>query len=157
MKLRPVAGLLLLLAGLYSAGCQAFCFDAAGARYHIDPRLLRAIAIHESHMNPRAIGANRSKKTGLVTSQDYGIMQINSGHIPELKQLGILQSKDELLTNPCLNVQIGAWVLARAFHSCGVSWQCLGAYNAADPAIRLRYAREIWAIYRRLLQPGIAG
>lgn len=157
MKFRPATGLLLLLTGLFSTGCQAFCFDAAGARYHIDPRLLQAIAIHESHMNARAVGANRSKKTGLVTSHDYGVMQINSGHIPELKQLGILQSEDELLTNPCLNVQIGAWVLARAFHDCGVNWQCLGSYNAADPAIRLRYAREIWAIYRRLLTQGVTG
>jgi len=156
MKSLRMAGLLLLLTGLFSTGCQAFCFDAAGARYHIDPRLLRAIAIHESHMNAHAIGLNKSKN-GLILSADYGVMQINSGHLPELKQLGILQSKDELLTNPCLNVQIGAWVLARAFHSCGVNWPCLGAYNAADPAIRLRYAREIWAIYRKLLQPGATG
>ncbi|MGT1696571.1 lytic transglycosylase domain-containing protein [Salmonella enterica subsp. enterica serovar Winslow] len=149
------AGVLLLL-WLFSPLAQAYCFAAAGARYHIDPLLLQAIAIHESRLNQRAIGVNKSK-SGRILSRDVGVMQINSGHIPELQRLGIINSVDDLLDNPCLNVQVGAWILARDFHRCGVSWQCLGSYNASSPAIGLRYAKEIWAIYRRLLGQQVPG
>lgn len=131
---------------------HAFCFISAGHRYHIDPLLLQAMTVQESGMNPGAINNNRDKH-GHITSTDYGAMQINSSHIPDLLQLGIIHDKRELLTNPCLNVQIGAWLLAQIFQTCGVNWECLGAYNAGmgkDNPRRMVYARLIYARYRRL-------
>lgn len=132
--------------------CHAFCFNEAGQRYHIDPLLLRAIALQESGMNPGATNDNKDSK-GHVTSTDYGVMQINSTHIPELIKLGVLHSKEDLLQKPCLNVQIGAWILARAFQKCSVSWECLGAYNAGfksgNPR-RMLYARRIFERYKKL-------
>ena len=141
------AGLLLL-----SLQASAFCFQDAGSRYRIDPLLLKAIAMQESGLNPHAINRNHDRH-GRVTSTDYGLMQINSTHVPELVRLGIIRSRQELLDNTCLNVEVGAWILARAFQVCDVNWQCLGAYNAGfgegNPH-RLEYARRIFAIYRRL-------
>jgi len=135
---------------------QAYCFDAAGTRYQIDPRLLKAIAEQESGLRPTAINVNRDKN-GKVVSQDYGIMQVNSTHIPALVRMGVLRSKDDLLNNPCLNVQIGAWILAKHLQVCGVSWRCLGSYNAGfkDTEIqeqrRMKYARLIYGRYLRIL------
>lgn len=137
---------------LLSLHVHAFCFNDAGRRYHIDPLLLQAIARQESGMNPSAINHNRNKK-GSITSSDYGLMQVNSGHIPELVSLGIIHSSRELLDNACLNVEVGAWILARTFQVCGVNWSCLGAYNAGfrkNNPRRLAYARRIFAIYRKM-------
>lgn len=41
-------------------------------------------------------------------------------------------NKDErdLLDNPCLNIKIGTEILYNHFSRCGVTWQCLGTYNA---------------------------
>lgn len=135
---------------LTSLPVQAFCFNEAGARYQIDPLLLRAIASVESGMRPKIVNQNKSGKK--LLSRDFGLMQINERHIPELRAMKILNSEQELLDNPCLNVQIGAWILAKHLRQCGVNWDCLGSYNAGfarnNASRRMRYARKIYASYR---------
>ncbi|WP_439292244.1 MULTISPECIES: lytic transglycosylase domain-containing protein [Rahnella] len=132
----------------------AYCFDFAGEKYKIDPLLLKAIAIQESGLNPKAINYNKSK-SGKITSIDYGLTQVNSTHIPTLIRMGVINSKDDLLTNPCLNVQIGAWVLAKHIKICGVNWVCLGTYNAGfrndTDKQKMKYARQVYIIYMSLL------
>jgi len=139
--------------------CQpaaAFCFDAAGEKYHIDPLLIKAIARGESGLDPTIINTNRDKKTGLALSQDYGLMQVNSIHIKELIREGVIAGKGDLLTRPCLNVQIGTRILASHFQVCGISWNCLGSYNAGfredRHETRESYANRIYAIYKQLLK-----
>ena len=126
------------------------CFITAGKRYSIDPGLLKIIARRESSLNPRAINHNRND-SGKIISTDYGIMQINSTHIPGLKKMGIIRSEKDLLNNVCLNIQTGAWILARHFQRCGVNWECLGSYNAgfskSNTHRRMKYARQIYSAY----------
>lgn len=143
--------LFLLSATLFlSASAQAYCFREAGARYHVSPQLLRAIAQVESGMNPHAVGYNRNKQ-GRVTSRDFGLMQINSTHLAKLKAMGIISDERDLLTQPCLNVQTGAWILAQHLQVCGLTWQCLGSYNAGfadgNQARRMIYARKVYSIW----------
>lgn len=149
---RALSCLVLSGALLLSLPTQAFCFNEAGARYRVDPLLLRSMATVESSLNPQAIGKNRDKK-GRVTSRDFGLMQINERHIPELRTLGVLSDEQDLLNNPCLNVQIGAWILAKHLKQCGVNWQCLGSYNAGfadnNSPRRMIYARKIYAMYTK--------
>ncbi|MGS6462086.1 lytic transglycosylase domain-containing protein, partial [Enterobacter intestinihominis] len=99
------------------------------ARYQIEPLLLKAMAKGESWLRPWVTNTNRDKK-GNPVSTDYGLMQINSTHVPKLIRMGIIQSAEDLLKRPCLNIQIGAWILASHFQVCGVTWNCLGSYNA---------------------------
>ncbi|EEW2342818.1 lytic transglycosylase domain-containing protein, partial [Escherichia coli] len=128
------------------------CFIQAGKRYLIAPELLKTIAQQESGLVATAINHNKNK-SGKIISTDYGIMQINSVHIPELKKLGVIKNKDELLKKPCLNIHTGAWILARHFQRCGVNWECLGSYNAGfsknNTARRMIYARIIHNRYFR--------
>ena len=128
------------------------CFIQAGKRYLIAPELLKTIAQQESGLVATAINHNKNK-SGKIISTDYGIMQINSSHIPELKKLGVIKAKDELLKNPCLNIHTGAWILAHHFQRCGVNWECLGSYNAGfsknNTARRMIYARIIHNRYFR--------
>ncbi|AWE47641.1 lytic transglycosylase domain-containing protein [Salmonella enterica] len=150
--LRLSAFLLLILV---CPRVDAFCFESAGAKYHIDPLLVKAIAIGESSLRPGVTNINRDKKTGQALSTDYGLMQVNSSHIPSLIAQGYIRSSQDLLNRPCLNVQIGTWILAKHFQVCGISWSCLGSYNAGfrkdRHETRESYANRIYAIYRRLL------
>lgn len=129
------------------------CFNAAGARYQIEPLLLKSIAKGESSLRPWVTNTNRDKK-GEALSTDYGLMQINSTHIPKLIRMGVIRNANDLLTRPCLNIQIGAWILATHFQVCGVTWNCLGSYNAGfrqdRHETREHYANRIWGIYQSL-------
>ena len=150
--LRLSAFLLLILV---CPRVDAFCFESAGAKYHIDPLLVKAIAIGESSLRPDVTNINRDKKTGQALSTDYGLMQVNSSHTASLIAQGYIRSSQDLLNRPCLNVQIGTWILAKHFQVCGISWNCLGSYNAGfrkdRHETRESYANRIYAIYRRLL------
>lgn len=153
MRTLNAVRMLIVLAGalLFSSSVQAYCFREAGARYNVSPQLLRAIAQVESGMNPHAVGYNRNRQ-GQVTSRDFGLMQINSTHLAKLRALGVIRDERDLLTQPCLNVQTGAWILAQHLQVCGLTWQCLGSYNAGfadgNQARRMLYARKVYAIWQ---------
>ncbi len=81
-------------------------------------------------------------------------MQINQMHIPLLKKRGIIKDERDLLDNPCLNIKIGTEILYNHFSRCGVTWQCLGTYNAGfamdNQKKRQQYAPKIYIVYTRL-------
>lgn len=141
---------------LFLPQAQAFCFNYAAARYHQNPLIIESIAIWESSFNPLAVGQNRDR-AGNLLSQDYCLMQINTVNVQQLKRLGVINSAQDLLNDPCLCVQAGTWVLARHLEKCGNTWSCLGSYNAgfsntpAQEKKRMAYATQIHAIYNRLL------
>jgi soluble lytic murein transglycosylase-like protein len=83
---------------------RASCFDDAAAYQHVSPLILRAIAWQESHNHANAIHVDANG------SVDYGLMQINTVHLPALARYGI--GKDALMS-PCKNVYIAAWQLRR--------------------------------------------
>ncbi|HHY8729828.1 lytic transglycosylase domain-containing protein [Escherichia coli] len=129
------------------------CFNEAGTMFRIEPNLIKAIALVESNLKKDSIGKNRDKKNN-IKSFDYGLMQINQMHIPMLKKCGIIKDERDLLDNPCLNIKIGTEILYKHFSRCGMTWQCLGTYNAGfamdNQKKRLQYAKKIYIVYTRL-------
>lgn len=105
-------------------------------------------------MNPNAIGLN--KRGGKVISEDVGLMQINSSWFPTLASMGI--TRNDLLNNPCQNIYVGAWILAKNISSNGVNWESVGAYNAgfkgANAPFRMKYAKKVYARYIALTGEG---
>lgn len=97
------------------------CLLDAGQRYGIAPELLLAIAAQESGLDPRAEGANRDG------TRDVGFMQINTSWLEKLAEYGI---REEHLWEPCLNINVGAWILAGNIARYGYNWDAVGAYNA---------------------------
>lgn len=144
---RPVYCALVALAGMLpAAACaETDCFLAAAAYQHVNPLLLRAIAWHESHADTSAMHRNRNG------SIDYGIMQINSIHLPTLAHYGVDRN---LLMNPCVNVYIAAWILHGMMVRYGNTWEAVGAYHSQTPAERDRYAQAIEALVERMAGRG---
>lgn len=119
---------------------KAFCFKEAGQRYGIPPSLLAAIAKTESSLNSKA----RSH------TNDIGLMQINLSWVPILRsRFGITEPQ---LWEPCMNVMVGAWILAHEFKERGRNWNAIGAYNARCSKlkginclkVRQQYAQKVW-------------
>jgi soluble lytic murein transglycosylase-like protein len=127
---------LLAAVALFACGHAHACWEEAAARYGVNPYVLYAIAKTESNLNPSAI--NRGNRNG---TYDIGLMQINSGWLPELRKHGIGEAQ---LLDACTNIQVGAWVLAQNMRRMGNSWEAVGAYNARDAQLRIKYALKVY-------------
>lgn len=114
------------------------CWAMAANAYRIDPALLQAIVKVESRGNPNARACNPNGTC------DIGLAQINSSWLPTLARHGVTERD---LYDPCVNLHVGAWILANNFRRHGVTWAAVGKYNAASPQKGTRYA---WAVYRAL-------
>jgi soluble lytic murein transglycosylase-like protein len=127
----------------------ASCWGAAAQRHGVAAELLVAVARTESNLNANAVNRSHLQRTG---SYDIGLMQINSRHLPQLARRGIQEAD---LFDACVNLQVGAWLLADLFTRYGVSWDAVGAYNAAcsqlkgEACTRAR-AAYAWKVYRHL-------
>jgi soluble lytic murein transglycosylase-like protein len=135
--------LVLLWPGL----AQAMCFQQAAATYKVSETLLRAVARVESGLRVLPPSHNRDG------SYDIGIMRINSRWLPSLRQYGITR---EALDDACVNIQVGAWILANNRARLGESWNAVGAYNVGCNRLnptecekrRLSYSWKVYCAWR---------
>lgn len=135
---------LLLMSTTSHADSLASCFTEAGQRYGIAPALLMAIATTESSLDPYARHINTDG------SSDFGLMQINSRWLSALKEYAITPAD---LWDPCLNIHVGAWVLAGNIQRYGYGWSAVGAYNAGTrtgPESERRRKAYAARVYRHL-------
>ena len=145
---------LLAIAATTAPASSYACWEEAERLYGVSASLLYAVARAESDLNPAAVNNSHRERTG---TYDIGLMQINSSHLQQLAAVGI---REQDLYDSCTNIKVGAWLLAHAFATHGVSWNAVGSYNAACSQLkgqacteaRSRYA---WRVYRRL--PPAAG
>lgn len=142
MRKLPIMAMTLMA---LASGQAIACWEEAASKYRIHAYLLYAIAKTESNLNPRAINRNKNG------SYDIGLMQINSIWLPTLRKYGL---DEQQLYDPCTSIQVGAWILAQNMQRLGNSWDAVGAYNASNPAYRLRYAQKV---YRNLPPALLAG
>ncbi|WP_231502453.1 lytic transglycosylase domain-containing protein [Herbaspirillum sp. RV1423] len=111
------------------------CWQEVANWYGINIHLLYAIAKTESNLNPSAMNKNKNG------SYDIGLMQINSSWLPTLKKYGV---EEKQLKDPCVNLQVGAWILSQNMERMGATWEAVGAYNARSPELRIKYARKVY-------------
>ncbi len=130
----------------FASSAWAHCWERAGTTYRIDPLLLVAIAKVESNMRSDAINTNRNG------TQDIGLMQVNSIHLPAFREKGISRQK---LLEPCTSVMAGAEILSGFIKRHGYGWEAVGAYNAGSAperaALRRLYIKKIWGQYAHLI------
>lgn len=120
------------------------CITSAAIYRNQDPKLLMAIAVQESGLNPNAV--NRRNKNGSV---DHGLFQINSAWLPTLARHGITERQ---LYDPCIAAYVAAWILAQEIDRHGPTWRAIGAYNSPTETNQKIYARRIQALYASLMR-----
>jgi soluble lytic murein transglycosylase-like protein len=107
------------------------CFLEAGTRYKINPNLLKAIAIVESGVNPKAV----SKKGSI------GLMQVHRSWIFLLKEKGV---DVKHLMDSCYNIMLGAYILRTHINEVGGDlWKGVGRYNAKSKKKHLQYVKKV--------------
>lgn len=96
----------------------------------------------ESGENPLAVATNTNK------TEDIGLMQINSIHLPVLMNRGI--GKNELLDG-CTNVKVAAQLLREKMNRWGNNWRAIGAYHSETPHLNAKYQARVYAQYTQLV------
>jgi soluble lytic murein transglycosylase-like protein len=134
IKTKSILLTLLAVTSITAQACRADCFDSAAHYQKVNPMILRGIAAVESHDNPHAVHYN---KNGTV---DYGVMQINSIHLKELKKYGVNRKK---LMNACQNIYTAAWLLKQKMRRYADPWRAVGSYHSESPALRNQYAHLV--------------
>jgi soluble lytic murein transglycosylase-like protein len=129
IKIYILASLLIFI----SSSAHSFCFEEAGGMYGIAPEILEAIAQVESNYRHDAV--NFSNHNG---SYDFGLMQINSSWHSMLGNDLWME-----LGDPCVNVKVGAWILAQCFQQHGYTWKGIGCYNARSEDKQRIYISKI--------------
>jgi len=122
------------------------CLRRAAANYGLPYEIVYAVAHVESSFNPVAVNTANSNGT-----HDIGLMQINSSWLPTLKKFGI---EARHLYDPCVNANVGAWILAQNIQRYGYTVNAIGSYNAGPAgksAIKIRYAKKVIEVYEQEL------
>jgi hypothetical protein len=137
IKFKPLflIALILLFIIFQRSTAFSYCFVEAGEMYDIPSNILRAIAEVESSFDAYAVNHNKDG------SYDYGLMQINSWWADKIG--GDLWRS---LGDPCMNVKVGAWILAQCFQRLGYTLQGVGCYHSPSAEKQLIYARKIYEI-----------
>ncbi|MHB1681063.1 MAG: lytic transglycosylase domain-containing protein [bacterium] len=134
------------------------CFNKASNLYNVPASILLAIADVESGFNPYAIDVegisyfpdsynqaiNIVDKYRGSTSIDIGIMQVNSFWFNRLNyplSYGL---------EPCNDIYLGAYVLARKIARYGYNWRGIAAYHSNNHTAGLVYANKVYAVLREI-------
>jgi len=133
----------MLAEALALAATMAYpaCVAPIEQHFRLPPGIVPAIIRVESGGNPQA--TNRANRNGTT---DFGLMQINSIHLPRLVAHGI--DEQVLLNQPCINVAIGADVLRQGLASTGGALApALSMYNTGRPdsSVGAAYAARVLA------------
>jgi soluble lytic murein transglycosylase-like protein len=122
-------------------GVPLDCINQAALHHHVPATMIVSVMQIENGRNGTAI----KNKNG---TYDLGVMQINTSWLSTLKKFGI--SRSSLQHDACLNVDVGAWILA---HSIAKSegWRGVGNYHSATPKFNKIYSAKVKAKYDNTL------
>lgn len=117
------------------------CINKSASEFHIPSRLI--IAVLNTEQGKR--GLIKKNKDGSV---DLGPMQINSRWWPELYRYNI--TPQDVLYKPCVNIRVGAWILARAIADGNNLLNGVGNYNSHTPIYNHAYTQKVREKYTAL-------
>lgn len=117
------------------------CINRAALMYHVPARLILAVLVTEGGR----VGSAIQNKNGSV---DYGPMQINSCWLPLLQTYGYTQQQVQY--DPCVNVQVGTWILSKNIAQSATLWRGVGNYNSKKLNLNIRYQNKVSEVDRLL-------
>lgn len=110
------------------------CINHAAVAYYVPASVIISVLEIEGGR----VGLASKNKNGTF---DYGPMQINSIWLDELKKYGY--SARQLQYDPCANVEVGTWILARAIAEGRSLWQGVGNYHSHTDSKNTRYWHKV--------------
>jgi soluble lytic murein transglycosylase-like protein len=117
------------------------CINTAAIEYHIPARLLISIL----QIERGKIGQIIKNANG---TYDIGPAQINSTWLPKLKEYSITQ--DQIQFDPCINIKIASWILAKYIASENNLLVGIGNFNSHTQQYNQRYYQKIRLNYTKL-------
>ena len=119
------------------------CINSAALEFHIPAKLIISVLNVEHGKS----GQRSMNKNG---TYDLGPMQINSSWWPELYQYNI--SPNQVLYDPCININVGVWILSKKIANGHDLLVGIGNYNSTSLQYNLRYLQNVKSKYILLNQ-----
>lgn len=121
---------------------RARCVSEAAARFQVPELALWVLLDVEAGTVGRVSGNTNG-------SYDIGPMQINSWWLGRLASRGI--TEDMILNNLCMNIAVGAWILAQELERHKDLVKAMAHYHSPTPHLQKRYlGLVVGAIDKRL-------
>ncbi len=118
------------------------CINAAAVKYYVPA----AVIISVLQVENGRVGMKKRNPNG---SYDFGPMQINSLWLRDLSRYGI--ALDDLVYDPCVNVDVGTWILSQKIADANVLWKGVADYHSKTPNEHFRYRRRVTETYTELM------
>src|SRR3990167_9492732 len=122
-------------------GVPLDCINQAALHHHVPATMIVSVMQIENGRNGTAV----KNKNG---TYDLGVMQINTSWLSTLKKFGI--SRASLQHDACLNVEVGAWILAQSIAK-SEGWRGVGNYHSATPKYNQIYSEKVKKKYHTTL------
>lgn len=110
------------------------CVLSAAARYAIPLQVFQAVLRTEG-------GWTGLRKRNSNGSYDMGPAQINTIHLPELRQYGITESA--LINDTCTNLHVAAYRIRSEINRTGDFWRGIGNYHSRTPKYHQIYLSKV--------------
>jgi hypothetical protein len=117
------------------------CINEAAELQHVPAKLIMSIL----QVERGKVGEIVKNKNG---TYDIGPLQINSTWLPELKKHGITEA--QLQFDPCINVNVGAWILAKSIANGADFLSGIGNYNSHTKLYNQNYYQKVRIHFTRI-------
>lgn len=115
-------------------GTPIECINQAAIEYHVPATMIISVLKTENG------------KTGMATpdkngTYDYGQMQINTVWVKAVKPYGY--TRRQIQYNPCINIMVGTWILAKEIAGSNDYWQGVGDYHSMTVSLNEDYQAKV--------------
>lgn len=120
------------------------CLDSASKKNGVDKNIMLSIMAIEGGQ----VGTESVNKNGSI---DYGIMQINTVTIKDLRdRFGLNYTIEQIRDDECVNIDVSAKVLSQKIKEAGDMWEGVGDYNSRNEPAHSIYRNKILEKYQYL-------
>jgi len=124
-------------------GVPIECINQAAVTYYVPAKMI--IAVLKTEGGKPGLAKQNSNGTF-----DFGPMQINSTWLEKIAPYGY--TAYQLQYDPCINVQVGTWILSHEIAGEKNFWDGVGNYHSRSQTYHNNYKRKVNAHYLNLEQ-----
>lgn len=122
-----------------------FCVQTAARHFKINPEVIHALLRVEGGK----IGTISRNKNG---SYDLGPMQLNTIHLPDIKEHFPQVTWRDIAYKPCVNIGMGTWILYNRLQETPNFWKGVGNYHSKTDKHRRTYLKKVYGAYAAVLR-----